>query len=74
MIFNYLKTAYRFLIKNVSFSIINIIGLTTGIMAFLLIALYVQDELGYDRHIEHSDRVYRLVGIQEAGKINTCIY
>ena len=65
MILNYLKTAYRFLIKNISFTIINIIGLTTGITAFLLIALYVQNELGYDRHIEHSDRIYRLVGIQE---------
>ncbi|MFN2395943.1 MAG: ABC transporter permease [Bacteroidales bacterium] len=65
MISNYLKTAIRFLTRNISFAIINIIGLTAGIAAFLLIALYLQDQLSYDRHLPYPERVFRLVGIQE---------
>ena len=65
MIKNYLKTALRFLSKNISFAIINLIGLTTGIAAFMLIALYLQEQLSYDRHLPRPDRTYRLVGIQE---------
>jgi len=65
MISNYLKTAIRFFSRNISFAIINLIGLTAGISAFFLIALYLQDQLSYDRHLPHPDRVYRLVGIQE---------
>ena len=65
MILNYLKTALRFLLKNISFTVINLIGLTVGIAAFILISLYLQDQLQYDRNIPSSDRLYRLVGIQE---------
>ncbi len=65
MIANYLKTAIRFFSRNISFAIINLIGLTAGISAFFLITLYLQDQLSYDRHLPHPDRVYRLVGIQE---------
>ena len=65
MISNYLKTAIRFFTRNISFAIINLIGLTAGIAAFLLIAMYLQDQLSYDRHLPHPERVFRLVGIQE---------
>ncbi|TVQ89866.1 MAG: ABC transporter permease [Bacteroidetes bacterium] len=65
MIKNYLKTALRFLSKNISFAVINLIGLTTGIAAFMLIALYLQEQLSYDRHLPHPDRTFRLVGVQE---------
>ena len=65
MISNYLKTAIRFFTRNISFAIINLIGLTAGIAAFLLIAMYIQDQLSYDRHLSHPERVFRLVGIQE---------
>jgi putative ABC transport system permease protein len=65
MLTNYLKTAWRFLIKNISFSVINIIGLSTGIIAFLLIALYLQNELSYDRHFPEAERTFRVIGIQE---------
>ncbi len=65
MFYNYLKTSVRYLIRNYAFAIINIVGLTTGIAAFLLIALYLQNELSYDRHIPRSQQTYRLIGIQE---------
>ena len=60
MIKNYLKIAWRNLVKNKTFSFINIIGLATGLACFILIALYVTDELSYDRYHEKADRIYRV--------------
>src|SRR5574338_511716 len=57
---NYLKTAWRNLVKNKIFSFINIIGLAIGLSCFLLISLYVIDELNYDRYNANADRVYRI--------------
>ncbi len=65
MILNYLKTALRYVVKNMSFTLINLAGLTAGIAAFILIALYLQDQLQYDSQMASSRRLYRLVGIQE---------
>lgn len=65
MFINFIKTALRYLQKNLSFTIINVIGLTAGISAFLLIALFIQHELSYDKHIPDSGDLYRLVGLQE---------
>ncbi len=65
MFYNYIKTAWRFLSKNRLFTMINIIGLTTGITAFLMIALYLQNELSYDKQLPRKQDTYRLVGIQE---------
>lgn len=60
MIKNYLKVALRNLWRNKTFSVINIIGLATGLGCFILIALYVMDELSYDRFYKNSDRIYRI--------------
>ena len=60
MIRNYLKVALRNLWRNKTFSLINIIGLATGLCCFILIALYVLDELSYDRFYKNSDRIYRI--------------
>ena len=60
MIRNYLKIAWRNLAKNKAFSAINIAGLAIGIGCFVLIALYVTDELNFDRFNEKGDRVYRI--------------
>jgi putative ABC transport system permease protein len=57
---NYFKTALRSLSRHRSFSIINISGLTLGLTATLLIALFVWDEHQYDRSIPGSDRIYRI--------------
>lgn len=58
---NYLKTAFRSLLKNKGFSIINILGLGAGIASFILIALYVYHENSYDRFHTKGDRIYRIV-------------
>src|SRR5918992_2383462 len=60
MIRNFLKVAWRNLIKNRTFSIINITGLAAGLACFILIALYVVDESSFDRYNEKADRIYRV--------------
>ncbi len=60
MLRNYFKIAWRNLLKNKTFSIINIFGLAVGLCCFLLISLYVIDELSYDRHFKNANRIYRI--------------
>ena len=60
MTVNHYKTAFRALRKRKSFSLINIAGLTLGLAATLLIALFVWDEYQYDKFVPEGDRIYRL--------------
>lgn len=60
MIRNYLKIAWRNLLKNKLYSFINIFGLAIGLTCFLLITLYVVDELSYDRQFKDAERIYRV--------------
>jgi putative ABC transport system permease protein len=60
MLRNYLKIAWRNLVRNKTYSILNIAGLAIGLSCFLLMALYVVDELSYDRHHKKADRLYRV--------------
>src|SRR6202162_3392381 len=60
MIKSYLKTAVRFLLKNKTFSAINIFGLAAGTLCCLYILLYVQDQYSYDKHHKDVDRIYRV--------------
>ncbi len=59
MIRNYITTFIRQLLRQKIYSIINVFGLALGITAFLLIALYIADELSYDRFHQDADRIYR---------------
>ena len=59
MIKNYLKIAFRNLIKNKTYSGINIIGLSIGVACCLLILLYLTNEFSYDKFHTNSDRIYR---------------
>ena len=52
--------AWRNLRKNKVFSIINITGLAIGLSCFLLIALFVLDELSFDKYNDKADRIYRI--------------
>ncbi|RNL90636.1 FtsX-like permease family protein [Sinomicrobium pectinilyticum] len=61
MIRNYFKIAWRNLKENKFFSFINILGLTIGTSCFLLIALYIFDELTFDRFHQHTSNIYRAV-------------
>jgi len=60
MIKNYLKTAWRNLVKNKFYSTLNIAGLTIGTTSCILIFLYVQFELSYDKYNKQSKNIYRL--------------
>ena len=57
---NYLKIALRNLKKHAGYTIINILGLAIGMTCCVLIALYVWDEVTYDRFHENAERIYRL--------------
>jgi len=61
MLQNYLKIALRNLIRNRVYSAINIFGLALGVACCLLLALYIQDEVSYDKHHQRSEDVYRIV-------------
>ena len=58
---NYLKTALRHLWKNKTSSAINIVGLTTGLTCCLLIALYIQHEVSYDKVEKNGKRIVRVI-------------
>lgn len=53
--------AFRSLRRDATVTLINIVGMAAGLACCLLIGLFVYDELGYDRHHEHADRVVRIV-------------
>jgi len=61
MLKNYFKIALRNLAKYKGYSFINIAGLAIGMACCLLIFLYVQDELSYDRYHDKADRIYRVI-------------
>jgi len=61
MIKNYFKTAWRSLWKNRLYTTLNIAGLTFGISCFLLIGLYLFDELTFDQQHSKADRIYRVI-------------
>ena len=58
MLINYLKITIRNIRRHKAYSFINIAGLAIGIVSCMLIMLWVQDELSYDRFHEHADSLY----------------
>jgi putative ABC transport system permease protein len=61
MLTNYLKIAWRTLIKNKVTSFINIVGLALGMSIALLIGLWIYDEISFDRYFENHNRVARVM-------------
>ncbi|WP_428654467.1 ABC transporter permease [Runella sp.] len=61
MIRNYLKIALRTLVRNKLYTALNVAGLTFGISCFLLIGLYLFDELTFDRQHSKTERIYRVI-------------
>jgi putative ABC transport system permease protein len=61
MLLNYFKITLRYLLKNRTFSFINIFGLTFGFLCFTLIALYLFDELSFDMFHKDAGRTYRVI-------------
>jgi len=69
---NYLKVAFRNLVKYKGYTALNISGLAIGISCVLLIYAYVQDELAFDRHYPDSQRIYRITSkSSETGEVKS---
>ncbi len=58
---NYFKITLRNIKGSKLYSALNIIGLSVGLASFILIALYVQYELSFDKYHENTNRIYRVV-------------
>ena len=71
MIKNYFKTAWRALSRHKAYGIINVLGLTLGIVSCLVIFLVVKYELGYDKFHKKADRIYRVT--LNAIDFNPCV-
>jgi len=71
MLINYLKIAIRQFKKQKSYSIINIAGLSLGMVCTIIIFLWVQDELNYDRFHVNSNELYRVVSEENSGRMWT---
>lgn len=61
MIRNYLKVAFRNLWRRKGYTLINVLGLSIGMAVCLLIVLFINSELGFDKHQPNGDRIYRMV-------------
>src|SRR5688572_8406595 len=61
MLSNYLKIAIRTFVRQKYYSIINTAGLALGAAACILILLFVEDELSYEKGFEKNQQIYRLV-------------
>ena len=57
MLKNYLRIALRYMSRNKAYSFINIVGLSIGMAVFILISLWVHDELSFNLSIPNYDRI-----------------
>ena len=58
---NYLKTAWRNLLKNKVYSLINILGLASGMAVSMVIGLWIYDEVSANRHFKNYDKIYQIM-------------
>ncbi len=65
MLKNYLKTAFRNILRHKGFSFINISGLAIGMACCVILFLYIQSELSFDRFHEKAGRIFRVVSQSE---------
>ena len=61
MIFNYYKVSMRNILRNKTFSLLNISGLSVGIASCILILIYVNNELSYDTYNSNYENTYRVI-------------
>ena len=65
MLKNYFKTAWRNLLRNKTFSLINITGLAIGMASAILVLVWIAHQLSYDQFHEKKDRIYQLYNLAE---------
>ncbi|GAB4018369.1 ABC transporter permease [Spirosoma koreense] len=73
MLRNYVKIAWRNLMLNKAFTAINILGLAIGLTSFMLIAVFVYNELSYDKYPVHAGNLYR-VQLSMVGNGDVAVY
>ena len=61
MLRNYLKLAWRNLLKDRQFSLLNLLGLSVGLACALLIGLWIADEYGMEKYNPNDDRLYQVM-------------
>jgi putative ABC transport system permease protein len=71
MIRNYFKISFRNLLKNKSYSLINVVGLALGITCVFLIVQYLRKEVAYDKFHEGSENIYRVIWASENPQTRT---
>lgn len=74
MLFNYIKVAWRNLRKSRYFSLINILGLSTGMAVVILIGLWVHDELTFDRYHKNYETIGQIMTIQKREEVHVHPY
>lgn len=73
MLRNYLKIAFRNLLRHKAFSFINIAGLAIGLACSILIMLWVQDELSFDRFHQQVNATYRITSNLSALDVHAAV-
>jgi len=63
MLKNYIKIALRYMARDKVYTLINIVGLSVGVTCCLLLALYIQDEMSFDKHHADVENIYRVTSI-----------
>ncbi|GAB3513899.1 ADOP family protein [Emticicia fontis] len=75
MILNYFKIAFRNLLKHKGYSLINIVGLATGMAVAMLIGLWVYDEVSYDKYHQNYNRIAQVMqNLTNNGETTTQVY
>ena len=65
LLLNYLKSALRNIARLRVHAIVNITGLTIGFAGFIIIMLYVSDEISYDKYHTHADEIVRVLSTSD---------
>jgi len=73
MLKNYLLVALRSIRRNKVYSFINMVGLAIGMTSFILIFLFIQYQLSYDKYHENADRIYRVATDSRLHKTKTAL-
>src|SRR5690606_4027656 len=60
MLINYFKVAFRSMIKQKTYNILNILGLSIGISSGLIIAMHIRHELSYEKTFVNYENIYRV--------------
>lgn len=72
MLRNHFKIAWRNLVRNKSYAVLNVLGLSVGLACCIIITLYVLNELSYDKFHDNYDELYRVVETMDVeGELET---